>query len=406
MKALLTNADTLAVIKPILGEFPFLAAVLTDGKELSDLIAAASPAFTPVQQLAKDICCMFFTSGTTGLPKGTMQTHFAQCSAFRDMMAFHRTRFATEVYYCAAPLFSNLGMTVTINFAMYTGGSVVLHDRWQTGRVLDAIGRHKVTFMAGTPTMYVYMLNEYDPKKHNLRSLRLCTNGGSPVSEVISKKFEEISGAPVLQVYGATESLGQNVMEPYIGVRKPGSAGVVAGSARIEILDDAGNLLPAGEVGEVRISGDVLASGYWNDPAASAKTFTPKGWISGDLGYLDEDGYLFIVDRKKDVIISGGHNIYPLEVENVLYQHAGVGMCAVIGLPEEARGEIPVAVIIPKMGTTPNAKDILDHCKANLSAYKAPKAVYFIDVMPEGAGKIRKKELIAMIKDGKLTAAA
>jgi long-chain acyl-CoA synthetase len=405
MVAIITNAETVTFVTPLRAEFPGLKTVLTEGKELNDLVAAASPVFAHVQLLPTDICCLFFTSGTTGVPKGTVQTHFAQCSSFRDMMAFHRSRFATEVYYCAAPLFSNLGMTVTINFAIYTGGSVVLHDRWQTARVLDAIGKHKVTFMAGTPTMYVYLLNEYDAKKHDLSSLRLVTNGGSPVSEVIAKKFEEISGAPVLQVYGATETLGQNVMEPYIGIRKAGSAGVAVGSAHIEILDDDGNPLPAGKIGEVRISGDTVASGYWNDPVASAKTFTPKGWISGDLGYLDDDGYLFIVDRKKDVIISGGHNIYPLEVENILYKHAAVGMCAVIGVPDEAKGEIPAAIIVVKDGQKAAGKDIIEFCRANLSAYKSPRAVYFIETMPEGAGKIRKNELLAMIKSGKLTAA-
>lgn len=413
MSAIVTDDETYPLLAKVRGNFPTLKIVLTDGTSqagetpLAELMAKAPEQVPHVPCMLSDIACMFFTSGTTGIPKGTVQTHKAICSSARDMMAFHRTQFGKEIYYCAAPLFNNLGMNVTVNFTMYTGGTVVVHDRWITRRVLDSIKKHRITFLPGTPTMFVYMLNEFDPKTDDLTSLRVCTNGGSPVSPVIAKKFEDASGCKVIQVYGATESLGQSVMEPVVGVRKTGSAGVAVGSARIEILDDNGAPVPNGTVGEVVIGGDTLASGYWNEPEISAKTFTPKGWMSGDLGYLDEDGYLFIVDRKKDVIISGGNNIYPLEVENILYQHPDVGVCVVLGIPDEAKGEIPVAVVVPKVGRTVDGKAVIAFCKENVSAYKAPRQIYLIDVMPEGgAGKILKNQIAARIKSGELKPAA
>ncbi len=403
LSTMLTDDETFSRVDAIRHELPSLMCVLVDGDgrtgqpALTDLMAAAPAEFAPIICAPDDIAALFFTSGTTGVPKGTIQTQLNQYSTLRDMMSFHRTRFGAETYNCAAPLFSNLGMTVTINLCMFSGGTVVLHDRWKTDQVLDAIGRHRVTFLAGTPTMFVYMVNEFDPARHDLSSLRMCTNGGAPVSSVVAGKFEAISGAPVIQVYGATETCGQNVMEPVIGIRKPGSAGVPVGSSRIEVIDDDGNQVPHGTIGEVVIGGDTVARGYWNDPEASALVFTSTGWKSGDLGYLDDDGYLFIVDRKKDVIISGGHNIYPIEVENILYQHPDVAMCAVVGLPDDAKGEIPVAVIVLKEGRVADSQSTIEFCRIRLSAYKCPRAVFFIDEMPMGAGKIRKQELLAMV---------
>src|SRR5690606_36982003 len=214
--------------------------------------------------------------------------------------------------------------------------------------------------------MYVYIVNEYDQARHDLSSLRICTTGGSPVPQPVIQKFAELSGARVTQVYGSTESCGQSVMEPTIGPRKRGSAGRPVGSTRIYIIDDDGNVMPAGELGEVVIGGDCIASGYWGDEEATRETFTELGWKSGDIGYLDEDGYLFIVDRKKDLIIAGGHNVYPLEIENLLYKHPAVAMCAVVGVPDESKGEIPVAVIVRSKDSTVTETEIIQYCRENL----------------------------------------
>ena len=208
--------------------------------------------------------------------------------------------------------------------------------------------------------------------------------------------------APVLQVYGATESTGQCLIEPLYGVRKPGSCGVPVGSSRVEIVDDEGRPLPAGAVGEVVLAGDTIAKGYWRDPEATAKAFTSRGWLSGDLGYLDEDGYLFIVDRKKDVIIAGGFNVLPLEVETVLYRHPAVAVCAVVGIPDADKGEIPVAVVQCGPAQRTSGQALIVHCRDQLAAYKAPRRIYFIDEIPLRAGKIAKRDLVQWIGEGRL----
>jgi acyl-CoA synthetase (AMP-forming)/AMP-acid ligase II len=399
MAVLLTGPETLDHARAVQARATGLRTVLLstelDLERRGDPLPATARAPT-------DIATVFFTSGTTGAPKGVMQTQANQLSTLRDMIASHGSRFGSEVYYCAAPLFSNLGMTVTVNLAMYSGGSVVLAERWNTRGVLDAIRRHRVTIIPGTPAMFAYLVAEYDPARDDLSSLRLCTNGGAPVSGVVAQRFEALSGAKVIQVYGATETSGQNVIEPVIGVRKPGSAGVPVGASRILIKDDVGNLVPPGRVGEVVIAGDCVAAGYWGNAEATAASFTPDGWLSGDLGYVDEDGYLFIVDRRKDIIISGGHNIAPLEVEEILHRHPGVALCAVLGLPDEIMGERPVAVVALHAGAVLTGADLIAFCKRHLSAYKAPKAVYVTDAIPIGAGKVRKRELREQIAAGLL----
>ena len=193
-------------------------------------------------------------------------------------------------------------------------------------------------------------------------------------------------------------------MEPTIGVRKPGSAGLPVGSSRIAIMDDEGRRLQQGEIGEVIIEGDCIAKGYWHDEKATREAFFEGGWKSGDLGYLDEDGYLFIVDRKKDVIITGGHNIYPLEIETLLYQHPAVAMCAVVGIRDDSKGEIPVAVIVRSPDNSADEADIALYCREHLAAYKVPRAIHFIDEMPIEAAKIRKRELVVALHENRLGA--
>lgn len=404
MKALVADGTTWPYFSAIRAEFGGLEHCLVSGGdgELDRLMAAAPTDFADADCGFDDIACLFFTSGTTGTPKGTAQSHFNVLSTLRDMMVSHRTRYGRETYLCAVPLFTNFGLTVTLNLCLYTGGTVVLHERWDTGKVMADIARHRATYFGGTPTMYVYMVNDHDPARHDLSSLRICITGGSPVPQPVIKRFEELSGVKVAQVYGATETCGQNVIEPTAGLRKPGATGLPVGSSRIHILDDDGRELPAGEIGEVVIGGDCVSKGYYGDPEATAQAFTGLGWKSGDLGYLDGDGFLFIVDRKKDVIITGGHNIYPLEVESVLYRHPAVAMCAVVGAPDAEKGEIPVAVVVLNDGAAATAGELRGFCRAELAAYKAPRRVEFIDDMPVEAAKIRKRDLVEALKAGSL----
>jgi acyl-CoA synthetase (AMP-forming)/AMP-acid ligase II len=250
--------------------------------------------------------------------------------------------------------------------------------------------------------MYVYMVGGIDPSRHDLTSLRICTTGGAPVPQSVIERFEQLSGARVTQVYGSTETCGQNVMEPTSGLRKRGAAGLPVGSSRIRVVGEDGAEVPACEIGEVIIGGDCVAEGYWQDAEATAAAFGPDGWRSGDLGYVDGDGYLFIVDRKKDVIIAGGHNIYPLEIETLLYRHPAVAICAVVGVPDEQKGEIPVAVVVLATGSAATAEDLDRHCRDSLAAYKVPRRIEFIDEMPVEAAKIRKRDLVAALREGSL----
>lgn len=408
MRAIVADATTWPYFSEIRNEFAGLSACFVAGggvtaaEDLDALMREAAGTFDDAACDFGDVASLFFTSGTTGTPKGTAQTHFNVVSTLRDMMVSHRTRFAEEVYLCAVPLFTNFGLTVTLNLCLFTGGTIVLHERWDTERVMADIKHYKATYFGGTPTMYVYMVNEHDASRHDLSSLRICTTGGSPVPQPVIKRFEEFSGVKVTQVYGSTETCGQNVMEPTAGVRKPGSAGLPVGSSRITIVDDDGNEIPTGEIGEVIIGGDCVAQGYLGDQEATAAAFGPLGWRSGDLGYVDTDGFLFIVDRKKDVIITGGHNIYPLEVESVLYRHPAVAMCAVVPAPDEEKGEIPVAVVVLNEGASATAEDLRSWCRQELAAYKTPRCVELIDTMPVEAAKIRKRDLVAALKEGDL----
>lgn len=405
-RALIVDDSTVAEVTGLLGDFPDLSLFClgAGGPDGSDLLAhmADQPVtFEDHAQHPNDTSALFFSSGTTGQPKAIEQTHFATASSLRDMSVTHGSRFGAETYLCAVPLFTNFGLTVTLNLCVYSAGTMVLHERWDTERVLTDIARFKATYFGGTPTMYVYMVGAFDPERHDLSSLRVCTTGGAPVPQPIILQFEDLSGARVSQVYGATETCGQNVIEPLSGPRRTGAAGLPVGSSRITIVDEAGNPAPRGEIGEVVIGGDCVNRGYADNPEATAESFGPNGWLSGDLGFLDEDGFLFIVDRKKDVIITGGHNIYPLEVESVLYREPGVSICAVVPAPDEVKGEIPVAVVVKHEGSELTAEALEAHCRAHLAAYKVPRRFEFIDTMPIEAAKIRKRELVdALRADG------
>lgn len=410
MVAMIADDATWPYFSEIRDEFEGLLHVFVAGgcdadaavRDLDALMAAATTHFENASPDPGDMSALFFSSGTTGTPKGIAQSHFSTVSALRDMMVSHRARFAAETYVSAVPLFTNFGLTVTLNLAFYAGGTIVQHERWDTARILDAIGTHRGTYFGGTPTMYVYMVNDFDASAHDLSSLSVCTTGGAPVPQPVIRRFEALSGARVTQVYGSTETCGQNVMEPTAGIRKPGSAGLPVGSSRILIVDDDGKPVEVAERGEVVIGGDCVALGYFRDDAATAAAFSPDGWKSGDIGYLDEDGYLYIVDRKKDVIIAGGHNIYPLEIESLLYRHAGVAMCAVVGIADESKGEIPVAAIVRAAGADLDEAAVIAYCRENLAAYKVPRQVHFIDRLPVEAAKVRKRELSAAIAEGRI----
>ncbi len=369
---------------------------------VEELLAQADEHIDDTRCEPSDTACLFFTSGTTGQPKGAMHSQLSQHSALRDMFVYNRFRFGAETFLDVLPVFNNFGATCLMNLSIYSGAKLIMHERWDTQRVLAAIKQHRVSFTAGTPTMFVYLCNEFDAARDDLSSLRLAVTGGAPVPTEILHRFETSFGVRLVQIYGATETTGYNTGEPLIGVRRLGSAGLPIGSSGIEIVDDDGQPVAQGERGEIRISGDCVGKGYWQDPDASA-VFSPQGWLSGDIGYCDADGYLYIVDRKKDLIISGGYNIYPLEVENLLYTHPDVAVCALIGVIDPVKGEIPAAVIVGHPGRPVNGAALISFCREHIAAYKAPRRVYVVEQMPQGpSGKVLKRVLRDSANAGQL----
>ncbi len=410
MAILLTGAANLPLAREAQAKLGRPACILAvDGAhegalDAEVLMEGASEDFAIHPGQPGDAAALFFTSGTTGAPKGAIQTQGSLYATLRDMAVHGRFLWAQETFMCALPIFNNFGATCLLNGAVFSGATLILRERWDTAQVLDDITRHRVTYIAGSPTMFLYLLREHDAARHDLRSLRLAVTGGAPVAPTIVEQVQQKLGAPLAEVYGATEVSGYVTGEPAVGVRRRGSAGLPIGGARIEIVGDDGAPRPTGEVGEIRVSGDVVGGGYWNDPETTSASFTHRGWLSGDLGRVDEDGYLFVVDRKKDVIISGGYNIYPLEVEDLLYTHPDVRVCAVIGLPDPDKGEIPVAVVIPNPGGAVDSQELIAFCRRNVSAYKAPRRVLTVDEMPLGpSGKILKRTLRDWARDGRLT---
>lgn len=359
------------------------------------MMSSAPDSFDLVDRDHESAAALFFTSGTTGAPKGIVQSHRSVYSTVRDMAVYNRFRSGTEVVLSVLPMFNNFGATSVMLTAVFSGATLIIHERWNTDRVLHDIGEYGVTFFAGTPTMLTYMTQEYDAEKHDLTSIKLAVTGGAPVPAELIVACKDVMGLKVRQIYGSTEVCGNVVGEPVEGIRKRGSTGTPVGSTTIEIVDENNEQVAPGVVGEVIVGGDTVSIGYWRDEAASAEVFSEQGWRSGDLGYMDEDGYLFIVDRKKDLIICGGFNIYPIEVEGVLFLHAKVKMVAVVGLPDELRGEIPVAYVVPNGEASEETEaELIAYCRENLASYKAPRKVVFINELPVGpSGKVLKREL-------------
>jgi len=399
-----TAAEAVRACKDVAHEVTILASGDAVAGTVQLDLASASVQCPPLPLRPDDPAALFFTSGTTGAPKGAVQTQRSITTTLRDMAVHAGFGWDREVFLCALPVFNNFGATVMVNGAVYNGARVVMLERWDTQKVLDAITRHRVTYMAGAPTMFLYMLREFDPGRHDLSSMRLAVAAGAPVSPEILAEFEKTTGVPILELYGATEVSGGATAQPLVGVRKRGSAGVPLGNARIAIVDEDGAPVPTGETGEVRISGDIVGVGYWGDEETTAASFSEAGWLSGDIGYVDEDGYLFVVDRKKDVIIAGGYNIYPIEVEDLLFSHPDVGVCAVIGVPDDVKGEIPAAVLIPRADRSLDPAALIAFCRENLAAYKVPRRWFTVAEMPHGpTGKILKRTLRVWLDQGHLT---
>ncbi len=364
-------------------------------------IADQSPVFDPVITQFDDTAVILYTSGTTGFPKGAELSHGSMtlnALGSRDL-----AQLTTEdVHLVVLPLFHSFGQTVLMNAGLSMGNTLVLIPRFDPAVVLGAMQAEKVTVFAGVPTMYWAMLNFEDPENKIdsaaiADSLRVGVSGASSLPLEIIKGIEAKYRISIMEGYGLSETCPVATFNHLHKKRKPGSVGTPIWGIEVRVVDLEGNHLPTGEIGEVAIRGHNVMKGYYNKPEATAEAFKGTSWFhTGDLATMDEDGYVYIVDRVKDMIIRGGFNVYPREVEEVLMTHPAVSLAAVIGVPHDQHGEEIKAYVVLNAGQEAGEKEIVSWCQEEMAAYKYPRIVEIRESLPMTAtGKILKKELKA-----------
>lgn len=381
-----------------LGAPPSVA--LAEGDVTFDkFLAAGSGVVRPVPiEPMHDVAVLQYTGGTTGRSKGAMLTHrniFAnvlQCAEFfKGTFELGKERYLTVI-----PLFHVFAMTSGMNLAIYQGAENILLPRFELKEVLETIRDKQPTVFPGVPTMYVAITNTPGVEQYGISSIKTCNSGSAPMPLELMRDFESKTGAVVLEGYGLSEASPVTHCNPPFAARKPGTVGIGMPLTEYKVVDVATGTqeLPPGEVGELIIRGPQVMKGYWNMPEETAAVLR-DGWLyTGDLASIDEEGYVTIVDRKKDLIIAGGYNIYPREIEEVLYEHPAVREAAAIGVPDPYRGETVKAIIVLKDGQQASEEDILAHCRKNLAAYKVPRIVEFRAELPKtNVGKILRRAL-------------
>jgi long-chain acyl-CoA synthetase len=365
---------------------------------LADLTAepTAQPIVaTVVDRDGSDTAVILYTSGTTGQPKGAELTH-ANLTRNAEVTATTLLKLTPDdVIFGGLPLFHSFGQTVTLNTAIMSGASVTMLPRFDPAAALSTMARHEVTVFAGVPTMYTALVAAFAGSGFDASRLRVCVSGGAALPVEILHKFETAYGCPILEGYGLSETSPVASFNHPDTERKPGSIGTPIAGVQMRVVDIAGRDVPPGDVGEIAIAGHNVMKGYWQRPDSTAAAIVDGWFRTGDMGRVDEDGYYFIVDRKKDLIIRGGYNVYPREIEEVLYEHPAVAEAAVIGVPHPSLGEEVNAVVALKSGATDTPDDIRDFVKQQVAAYKYPRIVHVVDALPKGpTGKILKREIV------------
>ncbi|MCM3089855.1 long-chain fatty acid--CoA ligase [Cytobacillus sp. AMY 15.2] len=368
-------------------------------KSFEDFLQEGNGQFTPVSiEPQQDIAVLQYTGGTTGRSKGAMLTHFNILANVIQSYEFfkERTEIGGEKFLTVIPLFHVFGMTACMNFAIYTANESILLPRFDLEEVLDTIKNEQPSVFPGVPTMYVAITNHPRAEEFGIDSIETCNSGSAPMPVELLRDFEKKTGAKILEGYGLSEASPVTHCNPPFSERKPGSVGIGFPSTDYKVVDLATGTeeVPNGELGEVIIKGPQIMKGYWNMPEETAVTLR-EGWLyTGDIAKMDEDGFLYIVDRKKDLIIAGGYNIYPRDIEEVLYEHPAVQEAVVIGVPDAYRGETVKAFVVLKAGQTASADEIISYCRQNLAAYKIPSAVEFRSELPKtNVGKILRRAL-------------
>jgi long-chain acyl-CoA synthetase len=361
--------------------------VLVRPGEFEDM-AGAAPALTEVADRApEDTAVILYTSGTTGKPKGAELTH-ANLRRNVEVFAGFVGLGEDAVVLGALPLFHSFGQTCGLNASIFSGGCLTLIPRFDPAKALEVIQRDRVNVFEGVPTMYSAMLNLPDADSYDTSSLQVCASGGAAMPVEVMRGFEERFGCKVLEGYGLSETSPVASFNHPDRERKPGSIGTPIEGVEMKLADESDG------VGEIAIRGHNVMKGYWRNPQATAEVMRDGWFHTGDLAQVDDDGYFFIVDRKKDMIIRGGYNVYPREIEEVLYEHPAVREAAVVGVPHDELGEEVGAAVALKAGAEAGADELQAFVKEQVAAYKYPRRIWFVDELPKGpTGKILKREI-------------
>jgi long-chain acyl-CoA synthetase len=360
--------------------------------------AAALAEHEPAPSLAdsdgEDTAVILYTSGTTGKPKGAELTH---ANLFRNADVSCRTTCeigAGDVVFGGLPLFHSFGQTVSMNASLLAGACLTLVPKFDPGEALATMQRDGVTHFYGVPTMYGALLHHPERENYDTSSLRTCITGGASMPVEVLRGFEQAFGAIVLEGYGLSETSPVACSNHPDRERKPGSIGTPIEGVEMRVFDEDDNPVEQGEVGEVVIRGHNIMKGYWQRPDATAETMRGGWFHSGDMARVDEDGYFYIVDRKKDLIIRGGYNVYPREVEEVLYEHPKIREAAVVGVPHDQWGEEIGAAVVLHEDQELAPEEVSAYVKERIAAYKYPRLVWFVEELPKGpTGKILKREI-------------
>jgi long-chain acyl-CoA synthetase len=369
--------------------------IAVDQATFSDVLAGTSPQPDVADRDDDDTAVILYTSGTTGQPKGAELTH---ANLMRNVDVFCADLLQLtpdDVIFGGLPLFHSFGQTCTLNAAVRSGACLTLLPRFDPGQALAILAGHRATVFAGVPTMYGALLAQPDKAAYDVSALRVCVSGGAAMPVEVLRGFERAFGCKVLEGYGLSETSPVASFNHPDRERKPGSIGTPIRGVEMRVVDEQGHEVQPGAVGEIVIRGHNVMKGYWQRPEETAAAI-PDGWFrSGDMGRVDEDGYFAIVDRKKDLIIRGGFNVYPREIEEVLYEHPAVAEAAVIGVPHPHLGEEVAAAVALKVDSYVTPDQLREHVKGQLAAYKYPRKVWIVDALPKGpTGKILKRAII------------
>lgn len=400
-RVILASPDKGAALLDIKGDSTLQHVVLfgddapSGARSFADLLRQSKPQCDSVSITPESLSTIGYTSGTTGHPKGAMLSH-RNVLLNSALTANMHVRTSGDTVVTALPCAHVYG-NVVMNGAFLCGMTLVLLERFSEADALNAIQDHRATMFEGVPTMYMYLLNYPDLGNYDLSSLTRCTVGGQTMPVAKMQQVEARFGCPLLELWGMTEIAGLGTTHPFYGINRHGSIGIALPYVEtlIAAVDDVSQTLPNDEIGELMVRGPIVMQGYYGNDAATRETIESDGWLhTGDLACMDAEGYIHVVDRKKDMILTAGYNVYPAELERVIAAHPAVAMVAVGSQPDELKGEIAKAYVVLQTGVSADEESVLSFCRERLAAYKVPRRVQFVSDLPRtSTGKIIRRQL-------------